>query len=358
MIGTVNPFLQKLGGLFGGTQEGLFGPEETQRLNNQGLMNFGMSMLANSGYSPQKQSFGQILGNSMLQSQQANAQAQEWQLRNMLIQKQLTQKQKKNLVPVVGPDGKPIYQDEQEAEGMTPWMKSGSEYGAYQPGDYTPQSWAKFITSKDPSVLERYSTPRQEYSPSFQNVTRTLPDGSTQQGTFNTRSGEYNWAGSVVPPGKKAGVDAQAKAEGEAAGAQKSKAPAAASMEYVMSEFDKQIDSTMQGGVFGVAGKAGEVVDYEDATRFDNLREQLSTELRTVYRIPGEGTLSDREQQQYGIQLPNRNNTKRVNKAIIEDLRERTKLRLETPIDNNGPPKPTASPKKESAADRAKRLGL
>lgn len=231
-----------------------------------------------------------------------------------------------------------------ESAGFTPEQRTqayakallpsagGDNRGDYQPGDYTPQSWAQFVQSGDPAVLERYVTPRQEYSPSYQRIERVNPDGSTQVGIFNTRTGEERWDKAVVPPGQKKRVDAQAAAEGEAAGAQTAKAPAAASMDYVLNEMERQFEHTMQGGVGGVFGKAGSVFDYKDKQRFENLREQLSTELRTVYRIPGEGTLSDREQAQYGVQLPSTDNHPDVNRAIVRDLRERTRLRLQTPI--------------------------
>jgi hypothetical protein len=216
--------------------------------------------------------------------------------------------------------------------------QSGSKMGAYQPGDYTTESWAKFASSGDPSQLVRYNTPRQDYSPSFQNVTRTRPDGSTEQGTFDTRTGSYSWSGNIVPAGQKARAEATGKAEGEAVGSQAAKTPAQASMEYVLGRFEKQLPKTMQGGIGGVTGKVGSVFDYKDKQSFENLREQLSTEIRTVFRIPGEGTLSDREQQQYGVQLPSTNNHPDVNQQILADIRERTRLRLQTPVSQSAQP--------------------
>jgi hypothetical protein len=184
-----------------------------------------------------------------------------------------------------------------------------------------------------------------------------LPDGSTELGSFDTQTNQYQWTGIVTPPGKKAEADAAGKALGEATGGQSAKKPAQASMDYVLSQFEPMLDQTSQGMIMGPLGK---VFDYTDRKRFDNLKEQLSTELRTVFRIPGEGTLSDREQAQYGMQLPDTSNPPEVNRAILRDIRERVKLRLETPVGDNQPfsivtPQP---PKKETAAERAKRLGL
>jgi hypothetical protein len=150
-----------------------------------------------------------------------------------------------------------------------------------------------------------------------------LPGGGIQTTPLSTLPREAAAAGAI----------AQAKGEGqtvgEAVGAQAGKAPAKSSMDYVISKFEPVLDKTAQGMV---AGPLGKVFDYGDRRRFDNLREQLSTELRTVFRIPGEGTLSDREQQQYGLQLPDTSNPPDVNRAILNDIRARTQIRTETPI--------------------------
>lgn len=342
-IGSISQptFLERIGGLLGGNQSygGLLSPEDQKAANQQALLAAGLNLMAAGGPSTQRTSLGQALAGAASAGMQTRNQATDAALQTMLLKSQIAkanQKDRGNLVSVVGPNGKPTLKYEADAEGATPWTKEGSGIGNYQPGDYTPESWAQFVKSNDPNVLKRYVTPRQEYAPSFQNVTRTLSDGSTQQGTFDTRSGAYNWSGPIVPPGQKSRVDAQGQAEGEATGSQAAKAPAAASFDYVVNEMERQIDNTTQGGIGGVFGKIGSVTDYKDAQRFDNLREQLSTEMRTLYRIPGEGTLSDREQAQYGLQLPSRDNSPETNRAILRDLKERTRLRLQTPVAPSG----------------------
>lgn len=118
-----------------------------------------------------------------------------------------------------------------------------------------------------------------------------------------------------------------------------SKQNAAQSLEYVIGQFaadekgesaekgKRLIDITPQGGILGVKGYVGRVTDSQRVKRFDNLKEQLSTELRTLFRIPGEGALSDREQAQYGIQLPDVTNDATTNEAILRDVQARVKLR-------------------------------
>lgn len=313
---------------------GQAGSAQPQQPGLRGLLSnpdFALALLANSG-GPQKKSFGEVLGQAGLQANQIGQQRQDDEFMRQYRQAQM--------------------------EALTREKPGTSPYGQYQPGDYTPKSWAEFLKSNDPSVLERYTTPRQEYTPSYKNVTRTLPDGSTELGSFDTRTNTYTWSGTIVPAGVKARVDAAGKAEGEAAGGQTAKVPAKSSMDYVISQFRDQIKATPQGGLFGYKGKLGTVTDKQSKERFDNLREQLSTEMRTVYRIPGEGTLSDQEQKQYGIQLPSTDYEDTTNEQILNDIEARTGLRLNTPIPgSDGAPAGGKKPK-ETAAERAKRLGL
>lgn len=74
------------------------------------------------------------------------------------------------------------------------------------------------------------------------------------------------------------------------------------------------------GGVLGLKGTVGRVTDTQKAREFDNLRESLSTQMRAVFRIPGEGALSDKEQAQYGLQLPDVKNDPDVNERILNRL--------------------------------------
>lgn len=125
------------------------------------------------------------------------------------------------------------------------------------------------------------------------------------------------------------------------------------SMEVVMKQFEGEVDDTgklvpgtgaigktPQGGWMGISGKAGFVTNYQQNKRFNNLREQLSTELRTLFRIPGEGALSDKEQAQYGVQLPSTDYDEETNRQILADIRARVQARL-------GGGKQTIMPKNE-----------
>ena len=84
------------------------------------------------------------------------------------------------------------------------------------------------------------------------------------------------------------------------------------------------LETTPQGGWLGITGIVGAATDTQAGKTFDNNVEQMSTELRKIFRIPGEGTLSDKEQAQYGIQLPKKTNSAELNAQIVNDLKVRT----------------------------------
>jgi hypothetical protein len=113
------------------------------------------------------------------------------------------------------------------------------------------------------------------------------------------------------------------------------KAPVLKSLEYTLGRFAEANTKVETGGPGGVKGTLSKVFDYEDATALDNLAQQISTELRTIFRIPGEGSLSDKEQAQYGLQLPSRNFSAEQNKQIMLDLENRARLRMDLePLDS------------------------
>lgn len=106
------------------------------------------------------------------------------------------------------------------------------------------------------------------------------------------------------------------------------KLPVLQSMEYVANQFREANKKVATGGTMGVKGVISGAVDYQDAAMLDNLAQQMSTELRTIFRIPGEGALSDQEQAQYGLQLPGRKYDAAQNEKILNDLLTRARIRL------------------------------
>lgn len=336
-------FLDKLqtgfGGLLGVPNDGSLPPEVRKAMLMQAMGAMGGNLMANSGWSPQRVSFGQALGNSLLATQQQVREGRQDELQSLLLRSRLNQKDRKRPTAVMGPNGQPVFVDEQDAIGKQPFMKAGSEYGPYQPGDYTPASWAKFQQSKNPADLERYSTPRQEFSPSFQNVTKTLPDGSTQQGTFNTRTGEYNWGGQIVPAGQKARVEAKGRAEGEFAGTREAKSPIAyATYQAGIKSLEQAMEGTNTGPLVGriPAFTAGQqIAEGAEAT--------MAPVLKQLFRDAGEGTFTDSDQAMLMRMVPTRKDHPEARKAKIEMIDGIVKAKLGINAAESSPQRPPLS---------------
>jgi hypothetical protein len=107
------------------------------------------------------------------------------------------------------------------------------------------------------------------------------------------------------------------------------KVAALKNLNYLASKFEGTdekpglLQTAEQGGWMGISGTLGRVTNSQQAKAFDNAVEQMSTELRKIFRIPGEGALSDKEQAQYGIQLPKLGNDPKLNQDILTDLKIR-----------------------------------
>jgi hypothetical protein len=179
-----------------------------------------------------------------------------------------------------------------------------------------------------------------------QSVVAPTRDGTAPRVTTLTTAQQEQAAAQAAAAAK-----AEGGAVGDARGSQDAKAPAKASFQLATDNMRQSIGSATQGGPLGVAGAAGKLFDYGDNRLFESRREQLSTELRTVFRIPGEGTLSDQEQRQYGLQLPSIYNPPEVNEQIMKDLEGRVKLRTETPV--GAPNAPAAAPAPQPGAPRS-----
>lgn len=329
-------------GLLGPTTNygGILDSTAEQQARQQAMMATGANLLGNSGWTSTPTSLSQAVGQASSAGRAAQAQGLNDALQAQLLKSQMARNERVG----AGNDG----------------------VGNYNPRDYTAESWAEFVKGemKDPSVLKRFEHTQRTPTPSFKTVTRTLPDGSTELGTFDTRTNQFSWTGQIVPAGQKAFVEAQATAAGTAAGGQDAKAPALASFQVAADNMRQSIGTAMQGMV---AGPAGTIFDYGDKKLFNSRIQQLSAEIRTVFRIPGEGTLSDQEQRQYSMQLPDTDNPPEVNAQIMADLEQRVALRMQTPI-GSAPaqqpvaPRPANKPapagKKKTAAERAAAMGL
>jgi hypothetical protein len=140
-------------------------------LKNQDLA---MALLANSGYSPQKRSFGEIVGTSMMQANQMKQGREDDAFKRQYMQAQM-QAMGRNAQS--SPFGA-VQPDKFTPESLAKFEKTGKHsdlvlrstgimYGRYNPGDFTPESWASFVESGDPASLQRYVAPA---NPSVQTV--------------------------------------------------------------------------------------------------------------------------------------------------------------------------------------------
>jgi len=182
------------------------------------------------------------------------------------------------------------------------------------------------------------------------NFYNSLDDNAKNQYLNMKRSGfgaggvRYDASGKQITPTNEvadnaaaiAAAEAAARAKAETNAAKDAKNPVLDSMKYVIGQYADIFPKINTGGPMGAVGKASKVFDSQDTMRFENLNQQLSTELRTVFRIPGEGTLSDREQAQYGLQLPSVNYDQATNEAIIKDLETRAGIRIGQPVGASG----------------------
>jgi len=96
-------------------------------------------------------------------------------------------------------------------------------------------------------------------------------------------------------------------------------------VDAIANRIEKQLDEVKTGGPLGVTGAMSRIFDSKDARLFESYRQQLSGAIRAALRIPGEGTLSDYEQRQYGLQLPELGQSKENNKEIIASLKEQVR---------------------------------
>lgn len=354
ILGGTPPFLPPTSGgaipsIFSGTNapkpQGFLGRLEKALAPYGGTGGLGAQLLANSGRTG---SFSEALGNSLLGGQQQVQQSQGDELRRKYLEAQIESMRRPEsgpLVPVAR-DGKIVYESRDAARGMEVPGDKQNNRGAYQPGDYTPESWAEFDRTGDPAVLKRYTTPRQEYSPSFQNVTKTLPDGSTQQGTFDTRTGSYNWSGEIVPPGTKKRADAAGTAEGTITGTRTAKSgPAYNAFQTGVQSLETAMSNTVTGpvaGRFPAVTAAQQTAEGAEAT--------MAPILKQLFRDAGEGTFTDSDQALLMKMVPTRKDHPEARKAKIQMIDDIVRAKLAI----DGAPSPGGNQAPQAAIDYLK----
>jgi len=186
-----------------------------------------MALLANSGGSPQKRSFGEIMGASMMQAQGMQQQRQNADFERQLMEARINQLKNpvRKPIAVMGPDGSPVFADEQDAIGKTPVsMGNGAE---------APASIQEFQLAKSqgyPGSFEQWLKDKAQFAPV--NPTVQLINGVPTVVQPN-RSG-----GAVVKP-----LSSQQSEFDAASGVAGAKAGGAKSAERMQAQIDTGLDA-------------------------------------------------------------------------------------------------------------------
>lgn len=288
------------------TGSGLLGALGTPQ--GDALSAFAAQLLAGGGYSPVKQSGGEIFGRALLAAQQARAASQEAIQKKRYQDAQIAQlEQEKQRSPFGSIDP-----DQFTPESLQEFQRSGnygvlkprgglSGIGNFNPGDYTPASFAKFVKSQDPQDLERYVSPAQ---PSVQivnggvaSVLGSRTGGAPTVSPISTVDTEAQAAAKLA--GAKAEASAVGTGSGEITVGNKKKGVAALNTLQTLDLADPLIDvatgSATGAAADKVAGFFGKSLDGASATAQLKI---LQTGL--VLGMPRmEGPQSDRDAQLY-----------------------------------------------------------
>lgn len=323
-----------------GNYGGLLSEDEQKAAQQQARMMLAASLLESGGPSTERTSIGQALGRGMMAAQQGRQSSVDQSLQAALLRKQLESASAKqspfgNVTPKdYTPESVAKFEASGKYSDLVPITKPGDDLGQYQPGNYTEESWAKFVETRDPKVLKRFITPRQEYSPSFQSITRTLPDGSTQYGTFDTRSGKKIWDGEIVPPGVKSESDAAGRERGKITGAREGKAPVA--YETFKSGIESLETAMSETATGPVAGRFPAFTAAQQTA--EGAEAIMAPVLKQLFRDSGEGTFTDSDQALLMKMVPNRKDHPEARKAKIQMIDSIVREKLAIGDSENAPP--------------------
>lgn len=202
--------------------------------------------------------------------------------------------------------------------------QSGPKIGQYNPGDYTPQSWAPFLKSGDPSGLQRQYAPP---APPNQTVIQ-LPQG---QAAFNPRTGQ------LAPLSLREDQRTAEVADVMATESAKAGATAAVEKQVKQSEKDAAFnlyETARDGLLSGLEGsRTGPIAGRIPAvTAAQQVAEggvaAMAPVLKQLFRVAGEGVFTDRDQQLLTDMIPKRSDLPDARKAKIQNIDAIVKAKL------------------------------
>lgn len=342
-----NDFLQKL--LLGLTgtpaNAGAVDPTVQQAAQRQALLALGSNLLAGSGPSPQRQSFGQILGPSLMAAQQANQQGIDSTLKTQLLMSQIQrnkQKQQQNKTHVVGnalvdDTGSVIYQGQ----------ALDNVYGRVNPGDFTPESLAKFEKSKNWSDLERVWAPPSPTVVNYGGVPN-LVQGDRNTGGVARTTPLSTQEVELAAVRKKAETEAAATAGGKITGERSATSPLAYSSYQAAV---KNLESAMSGTATGpISGRMPAVTAAQQTA--EGAEATMAPILKQLFRQAGEGTFTDKDQELLMKMVPTRKDHPEARKAKVAMIDEIVRAKLGIANGAAVPAAPAGNPQIDALLDK------
>jgi hypothetical protein len=316
-------FMQKLlAGLVGQPQGygGALTPEDQRAQQQQAMLALGSQLLAGSGPSPVKQSFGSILGPSLMAAQQAGARTGEQQLQALLMQsqiqknKQLQQQNKNHVIgnALVDDTGKVVYQG----------SALDNTFGRVNPGDYDPASLAEFQRTGDWNVLKRVWAP---VNPTVQTIgqvpTVVQPSRTGAPPTTFPLSSLPN---ELSTTSQMKGAESRGSASGKITGEREGKAPTAyAAYKAGVASLEKSMSETATGPIAGripAVTAAQQTAEGAEAT--------MAPILKDLFRSSGEGTFTEGDQALLLKMVPTRTDHEEARKAKLVMIDEIVRAKL------------------------------
>jgi hypothetical protein len=263
------------------TYGGLLDGQQQSQARNNGLMNFGASLLASSGPSATPQSFGRNFGQAALQGRSAQSQSTQDAINAALLKKQLTTEKyqpPEDVVQVIGEDGKPRWMKKSDAVGQLSYNNQPSGKGIpglndVDTGKFTPASLKAYAATIDPATgMGDYGLLVERVSPVNPVIVQTPAGVEVVQ---PTRGGGIGGRSTVVSgPNLQTATEAEAaaKARGGAVGKGEGERTADAPTNIrkadtlisqtsgVIDEIDKALVGASGFGTTGLTGKATAIV--------------------------------------------------------------------------------------------------
>lgn len=381
--GTNTPFPIGVGGDPGvDPMGGMITPEMQQAAKRQGLLSFGASLLqASAPRTGPRVGLGAALGDAILAGQQGRQGSLDNELQRMLLVAKLQETK----------NGGPKVREYQFAKqnGFTGTYQEFLQIGQggignFNPGDYTPESFAKFQQTGNTADLQRYVAPSNptsaiqeaeyfakltpEQQKQYLEVKRAqaTPFVQAEQGgatgAFDRRSGSFTQQ--VAPEQNQAAAAALKAAEAGGATAGKLDTERAATFQQDLNVIDDEILRTQrlltefQGGKYQTGPIAGRLPSLRDAAQ--NLEREQGRDVLKNISAATFGALSEGEREFLkGIGIdPNRNegsNISYLEEKLSTLQKAKQRLVSRPPVE---PPRPGARSQSDAAPNTGSRPPL